>query len=531
MAKVNRVLREDHWVFPSWESLTVFENAVLPLWIFDVDRHGVWWGNANAVKFWHAETLEELLARDYSSDSATVRKRLRAVVDNVRLGNSAEDTWTLYPKGVPTPVRGRMTPVEIDTERRSAILFEVLKIDSEILEQTDRRLVEATRYSSVMISYFNLDGRLLSMNPAAIYAFGQSPDQIGDGRIGEEQSFLARFKDRDLGRALFDRALAGGEPSGEYEVRLAPEGTWHRVDLHAGRDPMNGEACIIVVEEDVSSLKKAMQELERLNRTLEDRVAERMRELQLAQRKAEDANRAKSDFLARMSHDLRTPLNAILGFSQVLSSEETQDLAARKFQSYGEDINCSAQRLLELVDDLLDLSRIEAGQFPVNPEPLDLIAVLDETLHMFRPNFPAISIALDHKNAPDPTVVSDRHGMSLILTNLISNAFKYTPGKGTVSVTVADDPASASRIVTVADTGQGIDAGDLGNIFEPYRRGTATTAQKTKGTGLGLSICSRLADLLKIDLKIESEVGKGTTATLVVPNRLAPNKLTLGEKA
>ncbi|RVU39050.1 PAS domain-containing sensor histidine kinase [Hwanghaeella grinnelliae] len=520
MAKANRAPREDHWVFPTSDALTLFERSVLPIWIFDVDRHAMWWANDAALKFWNAESLDALLARDYSADSATVRKRLRAVVDTAQAGDSVEDTWTLYPKGVPTPVRGRMTPVRIDTDNRKGIMFEVHKIDNQVLEVSDRRLVEATRYTTVMISYFGLDGELLSMNPAAIYAYGNQQSQIAGGKVEEKNHFLTRFKDRDLGRALFDRAKMGGEPSGEYEVRLTPDGIWHRIDLHLGRDPINGDACIIVVEEDVSSLKKAMLDLEKLNRTLEDRVAERTRELQQAQRKAEDANRAKSDFLARMSHDLRTPLNAILGFSQVLSSNETQELAALKFRSYGGDINTSAQRLLELVDDLLDLSRIEAGQFPVNPEPLNLVTMLDETLHMFRPSFPAISISMDHKDVSDPTVVSDRHGISLITTNLISNAFKYTSGKGTVSITISDDPDSDARIVTVADTGEGIGADDLENIFEPYQRGSATTSQKTKGTGLGLSICSRLADLLKIDLKIDSDLGKGTTATLIIPKKL-----------
>lgn len=520
MARVNSVLRENHWVFGTRDALTVFEKSVLPVWVFDVDLHAMWWANDAALKFWGAESLDSLLARDYSTDSTTVRKRLRAVVDGARLGDSAEDTWTLYPRGVPTPVRGRMTPVLVDGDRRHAVMFEVHKIDKQVLEVSDRRLVEATRYTTVMITYFGLNGLLLSMNPAAIYTYGTNQAQLKDDRFVDGTSFLARFKDRDLGRALFERAVAGGEPSGEYEVRLAEEGTWHRLDLHRGRDPINGEPCIIAVEEDLSSLKKAMLDLEKLNRTLEDRVAERTRELQLAQRRAEDANRAKSDFLARMSHDLRTPLNAILGFSQVLTSEETKELAAERFQAYGADINTSAQRLLELVDDLLDLSRIEAGRFPVNPEPVDLISLLDQTLNMFRSNYPLIGISLDHSEAPETGVVSDRQGISLILSNIISNAFKFTPAKGTVAVALARDAETGAVKVTIADSGCGIDHADLETIFEPYHRGSAKTTHVTQGTGLGLSICRRLAELLEIDLRLESEVGEGTIATLVIPKRI-----------
>lgn len=497
----------------------MFEKSVLPIWVFDVDRHAMWWANTASLKFWSAGSLEELTARDYSTDSVTVRKRLQAVVDNVRPGDMAEDTWTLYPKGEPTPVRGRMTPVFIGGDLRNAILFEVRKLDKEVLELADRRLVEATRYTTVMISYFNLEGRLLSMNPAAIYAFGQSPDRsanggVGDGRVDEAQSFLARFKDRDLGRALLDRAREGGEPTGEYEVRLAPKGTWHRVDLHLGRDPLSGDPCIIVVEEDVSSLKKAMLDLESLNRTLEDRVRERTRDLQNAQRRAEDANRAKSDFLARMSHDLRTPLNAILGFSQILSADETVDLARERYPTYGQAIQQSAERLILLVDDLLDLSRIEAGQFPLSPETLNLSDMLADLLDMFRPLNPGMTIAFEAGGAEN-AIVSDRHAVSLILTNLLSNAFKFTPTDGRVAVTVED--LGGSKRVTVADTGQGVDSKDLATIFEPYRRGRAAIARKKEGTGLGLSICKRLSEILNIDLTIQSELGVGTVITLVFP--------------
>ncbi len=513
-------MSKDHWVFRTPNDLKIFENSVLPVWIFDVDRHAMWWANPAALNFWKAGSLQELRARDYSTDSATVRKRLRSVVDNVRPGEMAEDTWTLYPKGEPTPVRGRMTPVTIDDDLHNGILFEVHRIDNQVLERTDRRLVEATRYTSVMISYFNLEGGLLSMNPAAIYAYGQRKGQVDDGRFGEEQSFLARFKDSDLGRALFERAKEGGEPSGEYEVRQEESGTWHRIDLHLGRDPMNGEPCIIVVEEDVSSLKKAMLDLEKLNRTLEDRVAERTRELQQARRRAEDANMAKSDFLARMSHDLRTPLNAILGFSQLLSSDEMRELAALKFQTYGQAIHTSASRLLALVDDLLDLSRIEAGQFPVTPEALDLVTVLDETLNMVRPSHPKTTVTLEHKDAVDSTVVSDQHGLTLILTNLISNALKFTPDHGSVTISVVDNGPGGTKTVSISDTGPGIEPRDLADVLEPYRRGRAATMREKEGTGLGLSICNRLAVLLKMDLKITSEVGEGTVVTLVIPNQL-----------
>jgi len=127
----------------------------------------------------------------------------------------------------------------------------------------------------------------------------------------------------------------------------------------------------------------------------------------------------------------------------------------------------------------------------------------------------------EHKDAADSTVVSDRHGLILILTNLISNALKFTPDSGTVSISIVDDGPAGTKTVTVSDTGPGIDPRDLVDILEPYRRGRAATMREKDGTGLGLSICNRLAALLKMDLEIASEIGAGTTVTLVIPNRLA----------
>ncbi|MDF1748354.1 MAG: HAMP domain-containing sensor histidine kinase [Alphaproteobacteria bacterium] len=275
-----------------------------------------------------------------------------------------------------------------------------------------------------------------------------------------------------------------------------------------------------MIEEDISSLKEAVQNLKSLNQTLEGKVAARTSELVSATRLAQEANAAKSEFLARMSHDLRTPLNAIIGFSEVLSSEETQEIAKRNYTSYGHDIHTAAKILLGLVDDLLDLSRIEAGQFPIRPEPILLPGFVEETLSMVRAGYGARPIELDVLHTDDLRVVSDRRALMLILNNLISNAVKFTPSTGRITITLRRTGADRVAQIDITDTGDGISPDELETIFTPYARGRADVARRTKGTGLGLTICKSLADLLLIDLSISSEVTRGTTVSLKLPNSI-----------
>lgn len=501
-----------NWTFAARDKLQLLDIFETPIWVFDIDRHCMWWANQTAIRFWRASSLDDLIDRDYSTDSSTVRKRLRQIFDNAALGQPTLDSWTLYPGDTPIPVNLRYTPIQIGTDYRDALLIEAAVSDNDKIDATDQRIVEATRYTSIMISYFTLDGDLLSMNPAATEAFSTAP--VSAGRTSD---FAGRFSDPTDGQALLDAVGGGSEPAGEFLIDTSGGERWHRLDLHRGRDPVSGLPVIVVVEEDVSTTKQAVLDLEYLNRTLEDKVAVRTTALELARQQAEDANRAKSDFLARMSHDLRTPLNAILGFSDILSAETTRKLAAIRYPEYGQHIHAAADSLLSLVNDLLDLSRIEAGQFPIHPEKIALRPLVTETIEIFRDSFDARNIALEFEPGPDVTVVSDRRAVSQILTNLLSNGLKYTDPTGRVSLSVAAATPAASALIRVADTGRGIPPDELSYVFEPYFRGSADVARETNGTGLGLPICKRLAELISANLEIDSRVSAGTTVSLSLP--------------
>ena len=491
--------------FPSRESLNTLSLAIGPIWVFDLDQHRVWWANAAAVRFWDAESEAELLARAYEGDSGTTRRRLRQIFESTPPGQTVQDSWTLYPDGRPTSVAISLMPIRIRPEGAPALLIQLVSQFDDKDTGVDRRMVEASRYTAVMISIFDMDGSLLSMNPAAQDTFDRS------------ESLTARFADPEEARQMIDACREGRESKGEYQAVTSEGKRWHRIDMKIGFDPVSGGRCIIAVEEDISVLKDALLRLETLNRTLEEKVEERTLELDFARRRAEEANNAKSEFLASMSHDLRTPLNAILGFSEILSSRETQDMARDRYQEYGQDIHKAAVALLLLVDDLLDLSRIEAGRTTMDMEDADVAVILRDCVTMIGPTVAGKGIELAVDLPVGLKARTDVRAVAQIAANLLSNAAKFTPVDGRIEVSARRDDADHSIVVTVADSGIGIPKEDLRRVFEPYRRGRTDVARSIQGTGLGLAICRRLADLLNARLDIESKPGIGTTVTLRLP--------------
>lgn len=241
-------------------------------------------------------------------------------------------------------------------------------------------------------------------------------------------------------------------------------------------------------------------------------------ERQIALTEAEEANQAKSEFLAAMSHELRTPLNAILGFADIISHQYFGPLGETKYQEYAEDIHASGEHLLSLVNDLLDISTIEAGKASLRKEQLFSHEVVNESLHIVANQAAKNGIKLEKDTPPNlPAFFADRRAIRQILLNLLSNSLKHTPQGGKVTVSVGGSVKNET-VIKISDTGSGIPENRLTDLTDPFIRAEVDPHKSVEGWGLGLAIAKSLIDLHEGDLDIESAVGKGTTVTVTLPN-------------
>jgi signal transduction histidine kinase len=231
----------------------------------------------------------------------------------------------------------------------------------------------------------------------------------------------------------------------------------------------------------------------------------------------EIANRHKSEFLANMSHELRTPLNAVIGFSEVLLERMFGEINPKQ-EEYLQDILSSGKHLLSLINDILDLSKIEAGRMELEAQPFDLPAALDNALTLIRERAARNSIGLVvHVDPGIGEIMADERKIKQVLLNLLSNAVKFTPEGGKITMSAALNGAAVE--VSVADTGIGIAAEDQQAIFEEFRQVGSDYARKREGTGLGLALARRLVELHGGRLAVASEPGKGSTFTFTIPVR------------
>lgn len=239
--------------------------------------------------------------------------------------------------------------------------------------------------------------------------------------------------------------------------------------------------------------------------------------------RAEEANQSKSEFLANMSHELRTPLNAINGFSDIMKKELFGPLGDPRYAEYVNDILFSGQHLLSLINDILDMSKIEAGKMTLNTEAMQMNDMISQVIRIVRGRAEENRLRLVYDEITQPEIEADPRAVKQILLNLTTNAIKFTPEGGVVTISV--EAKSAGLIMRVSDTGIGISEEDIARLAQPFEQIDSQHSRQHEGTGLGLALSKSLVELHGGNFTIESVIGQGTTVIFTLPNKPAEKKV------
>ena len=344
------------------------------------------------------------------------------------------------------------------------------------------------------------DGRVTFANPAAARLLGRSLEEMTGGDV---EDFLRPLRVGAGEELPIAATLADGRARQveKTEIRGA-DGT-----------PLPVRLAVAPVERRLSSLRAVV--------VFDDITAQiaAQRSLRRAAEEAEAANRSKSNFLAHMSHELRTPLNAIIGFSEVMAAETLGKLAHPQYHEYAQHIHASGQHLLSLINDLLDLSKIEAGKLELWEEEVDLAALIERCRVFVEESAQNKGIKLSLRAQEGlPVMLCDARKLKQVLVNLLSNAVKFTDAGGRIAVEARPDGAGGA-VIEVSDTGIGIAAEDLEKVMSPFGQVHEALNRETQGTGLGLPLSRALVELHGGRLTLQSELGKGTTARVELPGR------------
>ena len=396
----------------------------------------------------------------------------------------------------------------------------------ETLRLSEQRLRDAQRIAKMGSWDFDTSTGALVGSEQLFEIFGISKGEVGAG----VDSFLSRVHPSDHERVdAARRALIAGNAPLDIECRIViPHGAvkWvHAIgELSRGAHGQQPQFSGTVI--DITSRQQAAEGLLEANASLEKRVGERTRELAIARDLAESANRLKSAFLATMSHELRTPLNSILGFTGIVLRGMAGPLTAEQSKQLGM-VRSSARHLLSLINDVLDISKIEAGQLEIHAKTIDVRTLVDKVIETIAPMADKKGLPLRVSAAEWGILVSDPRRVEQVLLNLLDNAVKFTEqGDIELAVTFSSDyqitgATAGQRCVRfrVTDTGAGIKDSDLSKLFKPFQQIDSGLTRHHEGSGLGLVICRRLAGLLGGEILVESRFGVGSTFLFTIPQR------------
>jgi len=450
-----------------------------PVWVFDDVRKRKVYANPAGVALWGADSLEALLARDFSDQSPAVAIRMAAIALKIAHGETVIERWTFYPLGAPISVSTAISAVTL-TDGTPAMLFEAAPAE---MQPEELRAAEALRHTPVLVGLFDAEGRRLFANPSRLAVF---PDQRTFGDV---------FADPRDAERLWTRALAGEVNAPACRMLTATGEQWQGLTARRVIDPVTGEAGVLVNQIDMTDEFETRADLAK------------------AHDRAEAAARSKEEFLANMSHELRTPLTSVIGFAGLLRDADLNPEQRR----YLNRIEDAGQALMSTLNDVLDLSKLDAGGVELDCRAFALETVLDQTLGILEAQAGAKGLVLDKQVAADVPafVVGDPERLRQILLNLLGNAVKFTT-RG--SVTLSARRLEDGRIeLSVTDTGIGVARDLIDHVFERFTQADATVTRQFGGTGLGLSITRRLAQAMGGEVGADSEPGQGSRFWCVLP--------------
>ena len=380
-------------------------------------------------------------------------------------------------------------------------------------QAAEGRLRDGIESVSDAFVLFDKGGRLILWNQAF-----QDTFDFGDGVL--RRGAFKQDLNQIAGLAIKSDQPATGGRAGAREIELN-DGRWLQMV-----ERFTSDGGSVVTAADITAIKNKEAERQRVTETLhstiteledrEDKLRLLARKYEVAMTRAEAANQAKSEFLANMSHELRTPLNAINGFSEIMFNEMFGPLGHEKYKGYAADILKSGQHLLSLINDILDMAKIEAGKVTLHYERVSLKEVATDAALLMRGKIEESGLKLIIDAPALPDIEADQRGLKQVMLNLISNAVKFTPEGGDIVVALSQLDDERLR-VAVTDTGIGIAAKDLARLAQPFEQVEGQHSKTTQGTGLGLALTKSLIELHGGRLVLESEPGRGTTVSFDIP--------------
>jgi len=380
--------------------------------------------------------------------------------------------------------------------------------------RAERRFRELLEAAPDAIFEVDSEGHIVLLNAAAEKMFGYSREALLN------QPIEILVPDSLRVRHLQYRQQYGSDPvtrpmgSGLDLQARRKDGTTFPVEISLSPVKSEGGLRITAIVRNISERRHTEDELRRTQERHTLELAEANAELEVRNGEVERANRLKSEFLASMSHELRTPLHTIIGFSELLNEELKGPLNGEQHR-FVNHIHRDSLHLLELINDILDLSKIEAGRLELRREVVDVAVALDEVLATVRPQATSKSISIETKISDSPALEADRVRFKEILYNLLSNAVKFTPIRGEIQIEITHSHSQLT--VMVSDNGVGVAAEQHGAIFEVFRQVGPTTKGVREGTGLGLAITKRLVEQHGGVISVESAPGKGSRFTFTIP--------------